>query len=215
MHSEGLDRTITKFIELYGDRTGQKGAGVHGGLAWIGDEQPAAPPVGGASCPTVVKFVLLAARGEDAPDAADWRRMTRLAALAQRLQRPVLLWDMPLQVVAGGTQADRLVINEAIQDCKLALLRLRAPVISVFEERFPVLLESEIAMVDGAVVVSDHQELCVSGSEHLPRITTVGYGKHDLAREILMLLKGASSGNAEDLERKRVAQIREVTMQRD
>lgn len=215
MHSEGLDRTITKFIELYGDRTGHKGAGVHGGLAWIGDEEPAAPPVGEGSCPAPVKIVLLAARGEDAPDAADWRRLSRLAALAQRLRRPVLLWDMPLQVVAAGTQAAPLVINEAIQDCKMALLRLRAPVISVFEERYPVLLESEIAMVDGAVVVSDHQELCVAGSEHLPRITTVGNGKRNLTREILTLLKSASSVNAENLERKRVAQIREITMQRD
>ena len=126
MHSEGLDSTITKFIELYGDRTGQKGAGVHGGLAWVGEE----------------KFVLLASGGEGAADAADWRRMSRLAALAQHLRRPVLLWDMPLQVVATVLQKQPLVINEAIQDCKLALLRMRVPVISVFKDRFPVVVQT-------------------------------------------------------------------------
>ena len=214
MHSESLDRTITNFIELYGDRTGQKGAGVHGGLAWIRDEELTTTTVGGASCPALVKFVLLAARGEDSPDAGDWRRMSRMVALAQHLRRPVLLWDLPLQVVATGAQAELLVINEAIQNCKLALLKLRAPVISIFEERFPVLLESEIAMVDGAVVVSEHSELCASRRDHLPTITTVGDGKHCLKREILTLFERASSVCAEDLERRRVDQIREITMQR-
>lgn len=199
MNSEGLTCTIQKFIELYGDRTGQKGAGVHGGLAWIGDE----------------KFVLLAARGEDAADAADWRRMSRLVALAQHLRRPVLLWDLPLQVVATGLQTEPLVINEAIQDCKLALLRMRAPVISVFEARFPVLLESEIAMVDGAVFVSDCPKLCASISEHFPPITAVGDGKHELRREILTLLEGASRFSAEELEWRRVDRIRKITMQSD
>lgn len=199
MHSEGLDCTITKFIELYGDRTGQKGDGVRGGVAWIGGE----------------KFVLLASGGEGAADAADWRRMSRLAALAQRLRRPVLLWDMPLQVVATALQKQPLVINEAIQDCKLALLRMRVPVISVFKERFPVVLEQEIAMVDGAVIVSDRPELFASISENLPPIATAGNGKHDMRQEILALFERVSRMGGEDLERRRVDQIRKITMQRD
>lgn len=199
MHSEGLDCTITKFIELYGDRTGQKGDGVRGGVAWIGEE----------------KFVLLASGGEGAADAAEWRRMSRLAALAQHLRRPVLLWDMPLQVVATALQKQPLVINEAIQDCKLALLRMRVPVISVFRERFPVVLEQEIAMVDGAVIVSDHPELFASISENLPPVTTAGNGKHDLKQEILALFESVSGIGGEDLERRRVEQIRKITMQRD
>lgn len=199
MYLEGLDCTITKFIELYGDRTGQKGTGVHGGLAWIGDE----------------KFVLLAWGGEGAADAADWRRMSRLAALAQHLRRPVLLWDMPLQVVATVSQKQPLVINEAIQDCKLALLRMRVPVISVFKERFPVVLTPEIAMVDGAVIVSDHPELLASIAEDLPAITMAGNGKHNLTQEILALIERVSRIGGADLERRRVEQIRKITMQRD
>lgn len=199
MLSEGLGCTITKFIELYGDRTGQKGAGIHGGLAWIGEE----------------KFVLLASGGKDAADAAEWRRMSRLAALAQHLRRPVLLWDLPLHVAATGVQAAPLVINEAIQNFKLALLRMRVPVISVFLERLPVVLESEIAMVDGAVIVSDHPELLASMSEDLPLITTVDNVQNDLGQEILTLIESVSRIGGEDLERRRVDQIRKITMQRD
>ena len=199
MLSEGLSCTITKFIELYGDRTGQKGDSVHGGLAWIGEE----------------KFVLLASGGKNAADAADWRRMSRLAALAQHLRRPVLLWDLPLQAAATGLRTAPLVINEAIQNFKLALLRMRVPVISVFKERFPVVLESEIAMVDGAVIVSNHPELLASMSEDLPPITTVDNGKHDLRQEISTLFESVSRIGGEDLERRRVEQIRKITMQRD
>jgi len=199
MYLEGLDCTITKFIELYGDRTGQKGDGVRGGVAWIGGE----------------KFVLLASGREGVADAADWRRMSRLAALAQPLRRPVLLWDLPPQVVATALQKQPQVINEAIQDCNLGLLRMRVPVISVFKERFPVVLTPEIAMVDGAVIVSDRPELFASIRENLPPITMAGNGKHDLRQEILALLESLSGIGGDDLERRRVEQIRKITMQSD
>ena len=107
------------------------------------------------------------------------------------------------------------MINEAIQDCKLALLRMRVPVISVFRERFPVVLEQEIAMVDGAVMVSDHPELFAAIRENLPTITMAGNGKHNLTQEILALFERVSKICGEELERRRVEQIRKITMQRD
>lgn len=199
MHSEGLDRTITKFIELYGDRAGEMGEEVHGGLAWIGD----------------AKFILLTSRDGEIQNASSWRRISRLVSLAQHLRRPVLLWDLPLQVLATGLHGDSLVINEAIQDSRLKLLKMRSPVISVFEKRFPVLLESELAMVDGAVIVSDAPDSCVSTHEHLPHITTVNERQHDLSSEILALLDTASKICVEDLERRRIDQVRMIAMQSD
>ena len=192
-----INGTIEKFIELYGDRTGEMGDGIQGGLAWIGD----------------VKFIVLASRGDDLWSAADWRRLTRLVALADHLRRPVLLWDLPLQVVPSKMQGDPLVINEAIQDSRLKLLKMRSPVISVFEKRFPVLLESELAIVEGAVIVSDKPDTCLSMREHLPPVTIVTEGQDDIKSEILELLDSASK--VEDLERRRVDRVRKITMQRD
>ncbi len=199
MDSERFQRTIDKFIELYGDRTGEMGDGIHGGLAWIGD----------------TRFMLLASRSDDLGSAGDWRRLSRLAGLAGHLRRPVLLWDLPLQVSPSKLDGDPLLINETIQNSRLTLLKVRTPIISVFERRFPLLLGSELAMVEGAVIVSDKPGTCLSVREHLPPIAAVKSGQHDFRIEILGLLEGATSVCDEDLERRRINQVRTITMQTD
>ena len=199
MDSAGMQRTIGKFIELYGDRTGKMGDGIHGGFAWVRD----------------AKFVLLASRGTDVGNAADWRRLSRLVGLAGHLHRPLLLWDLPLQIAASKLEPDALVINEAIQSGKLMLLKVGLPIISVFERRFPVLLQSELALVEGAVIVSDNPAIIPSMGNPLSPIAAVKSGTHDLSKTILALLDRASQIGAEHLERRRIERSRTITMQSD
>ena len=199
MDSAGMQRTIGKFIELYGDRTGKMGDGIHGGFAWVRD----------------AKFVLLASRGTDVGNAGDWRRLSRLVGLAGHLHRPLLLWDLPLQIAASKLEPDALEINEAIQSGKLRLLKLPLPIISVFESHFPVILESELALVEGAVIVSDKPDIIPAMGNHLAPTAAVKSVTHDLSETILALLDRASQVAAEHFEQRRIERSRTITMQSD
>ena len=199
MDSAGMQRTIGKFIELYGDRTGKMGDGIHGGFAWVRD----------------AKFVLLASRGTDVGNAGDWRRLSRLVGLASHLHRPVLLWDLPLQIAASKLEREPIVINEAIQSGKLRLLKLPLPIISVFESHFPVILESELALVEGAVIVSDKPDIIPAMGNHLAPTSAVKSVTHDLSETILALLDRASQIAAENFEQRRIERSRQITMQID
>ena len=130
--SKQFQDTIHRFIELYGDRTEGTGDEIHAGLAWI-DE---------------AKFVLIG--GADTPtlQPPSWRRISRLFNLAEQLQRPVLLWDVPFQTdIANPT--DTLLHRSAAQNNQLHLLKLPVPIIGVFDE-FP--LQLDFAVLDAAIL---------------------------------------------------------------
>ena len=197
IYSERFRHTIDRFIELYGDRTEDIGSSIHGGLAWIQG----------------AKVILLAGGGDPILQPSTSRRLSRLLSLAQHFRRPVLLWDLPFQI------SNALLINSAIQKNRLQLLKLPVPVISVFEKYAPPSLESQLAIVDGAVVVERDQpdggNLSISMGENLPSVVKIKDCDHDIRSEILKFLNQASAIPIEDLVHRRINRVRKIVEQRD
>ena len=108
---------FTQAIELYGDRAGSKGTFKFAGFAWI----------------QRTKVILIQGDAHSLNTAAEWRCLLRLTALAHRLKKPIVLWDLPVTHIAAIQRRTSLACAEAIQKTELELLRLPHPIITVFE----------------------------------------------------------------------------------
>ena len=108
---------FTQAIELYGDRAGSKGTFKFAGFAWIQH----------------TKVILVQGDAQSLNSAADWRCLLRLIALAHRLKKPILLWNLPVTHIAAVQRKTSLACAQVIQKTELELLRLPHPIITVFE----------------------------------------------------------------------------------
>ena len=108
---------FTQAIELYGDRAGSKGTFKFAGFAWIEH----------------TKVILVQGDAQSLNSAADWRCLLRLTALAHRLKKPILLWNLPVTHIAAVQRKTSLACAHVIQKTELELLRLPHPIITVFE----------------------------------------------------------------------------------
>ena len=108
---------FTQAIELYGDRAGSKGTFKFAGFAWI----------------QRTKAILIQGDAHSLNTAAEWRCLLRLTALAHRLKKPIVLWDLPVTHIAAIQRRTSLACAEAIQKTELELLKLPHPIITVFE----------------------------------------------------------------------------------
>ena len=108
---------FTQAIELYGDRAGSKGTFKFAGFAWIQH----------------TKVILVQGDAQSLNSAADWRCLLRLIALAHRLKKPILLWNLPVTHIAAVQRKTSLACAHVIQKTELELLRLPHPIITVFE----------------------------------------------------------------------------------
>lgn len=111
---EPFDRTI----QLYGDRAGGQGNFDFAGLAKI----------------QTMKFVLLIGNPQSLEQPADWRRFLRMLHLAKRLQKPVLLWNLPHTQNTSVEIRTTLEMGTEIKKTKLQLLKLPQPIISVYDD---------------------------------------------------------------------------------
>ena len=108
---------FTQAIELYGDRAGSKGAFKFAGFAWIHH----------------TKLILVQGDAQRLNSAAEWRCLLRLTALAHRLKKPIVFWDLPVAHIAAIQHRTSLAAAEAIQKTELELLRLPHPIITIFD----------------------------------------------------------------------------------
>ena len=108
---------FTQAIELYGDRAGSKGTFKFAGFAWI----------------QRTKIILVQGNPHNLNSAAEWRCLLRLTALAHRLKKPILLWNIPVTHIAAIQRRTSLACAHVIQKTELELLRLPHPIITVFE----------------------------------------------------------------------------------
>ena len=109
---------FTQAIELYGDRAGSKGTFKFAGFAWI-------------QC---TKVILVQGDAHSLNSAAEWRCLLRLIALAHRLKKPILLWNLPVTHIAAIQRRTSLACAQTIQKTELELLRLPYPIITIFDE---------------------------------------------------------------------------------
>ncbi len=108
---------FTQAIQLYGDRSGSKGTFKFAGFAWIQH----------------TKVMLVQGNEQSLKGAAEWRCLLRLIALAHRLKKPIVLWNLPVAYIAKIQRKANLACAQAIQRTELALLKLPYPVITVYD----------------------------------------------------------------------------------
>ncbi len=190
-----FQHTMDRFIELYGDRTGEIGDAIRGGLAWIED----------------TKVVLLGGNREAVYHLSDWRRFSRLVGLAQQLRRPVLLWNLSFRTETIAQQDSSLVVHHAFQNSQLQLLKLSYPIIGVFDNyQYRVSLESELATFDGAVLVeSDNSPL--SNERSFSSRIKIASCQEDAKVKIAHLLNQVSVIPAGVLVSDRIDRIQRIT----
>ena len=184
IESKQFQNTIHRFIELYGDRTEGIGDDIHAGLAWI-DE---------------TKFVLIAGADTTILQPPSWRRISRMFDLAQQLNKPLLLWDLPFQVNLTGSNT--LLHRSAAQNSQLQLLKLPVPIIGVFDA---VALEPYFAPIDAAVLLQQGET--DSQGEASPTLVKVADDPSDPKSDILELLSRLSTLPVERLVEQRLNSI--------
>lgn len=141
--SKALKSQFNKTIQLYGDRAGGQGNFEFAGLAEIKN----------------IKFVLLKGNPQSLQQPADWRRFLRLLLLAQRIQKPVLLWNLPFTQNTSIENTTSLALGTAIKNTRVQLLKLTQPIISVYEETMDFdNAVKELNWADGTIIVLSDEE---------------------------------------------------------
>ncbi len=127
-----------KTIQLYGDRVGGQGNFEFAGLAELNN----------------TKVILLHGNPHSLEQPADWRRFQRLINLAQRLKKPVVLWNIHLENAATTQHHTSLALATVIQNTKTQLVKMHLPILAVYDDAYGWDTESgKIGWVDGCIIV--------------------------------------------------------------
>ena len=130
---------FTHAIKLYGDRAGSKGTFKFAGFAWIQQ----------------TKVILVQGDVQSLNSVAGWRCFLRLIALAHRLKKPIVLWNLPVVHIATTQRQTSLDFAQAIQNAELELLKLPHPIITVFDETYELTsAPPELIWNDGVILVA-------------------------------------------------------------
>ena len=174
-----------KTIQLYGDRAGGQGNFEFAGFADLKES----------------KVILLKGNAKSLEQSADWRRFFRLANLAQRLNKPLVLWNLPLIHIATAQHPISLALGAAIQNTKMQLLKLPQPIIAVFDGNYSWsnIIIKELGWVDGCVIVKPEKEEPPAFSNLKKQNLKIVCEKSDSSKQILKLLQEVSQINSEEL----------------
>ena len=174
---------FTQAIQLYGDRSGSKGTFKFAGFAWIQN----------------TKVILVQGNEQSLNGASEWRCLLRLIALAHRLKKPIVLWNLPVTYIAKIQRKANLACAQAIQRTELELLRLPYPVITVYDRANNTDHDPrELIWNDGVVLVA----LPDAQSSEQERVKIAAHPT-DIAPAILELLRQAETIPATELVKNR------------
>lgn len=179
---------FTQAVALHGDRTGSKGTFKFAGFAWIQS----------------TKVILVQGDAQSLSSATEWRCLLRLTALAHRLKKPIVLWNLPVARIATIQRRTSLACAQAIQKAELELLRLPYPIITVFDEI------SDVARASSEWVWGDGVVLAASSDAPFSERKNVKITQHptDIAPAILELLYQAEAIPATELVKNRRESLR-------
>ncbi len=174
-----------KTIQLYGDRAGGQGNFEFAGFADLKES----------------KVILLKGNAKSLEQPADWRRFLRLTNLAQRLNKPLVLWNLPLIHIATTQHPISLALGTAIQNTKLQLLKLPQPIITVFDGNYnwSNIIIKELGWADGCVIVKPEKEELPVFPNLKRENLKITCEKSDISKQILKLLQEVSQINSEEL----------------
>ena len=178
---------FTQAIQLYGDRSGSKGAFKFAGFAWIQN----------------TKVILVYGDDQSLNTASEWRCLLRLIALAHRLKKPIVLWNLPLAYIAKIQRKTTLDCAHAIQKTELELLRLSCPIIAVFDG------VNNMDYAAQELIWNDGMVLVASPDAQLAEQARVKIAAHstDISPAILELLSQTEAIPAAELVKNRRASL--------
>lgn len=198
MHSLNFNYQLKPFdktIQLYGDRSGGQGNFDFAGLAEL----------------QTMKVVLLKGNPQSLEQPADWRRFRRMVSLAKRLNKPVLLWNLPFTQNNSIDNPISLELVTAIKDIKIQLLRLPQPIISVYDDSFEG--DNEFIGISWGdeiiIVLSDADKVQREKMLQEDNLSMVGKSS-DLAKKISELLDVYSTKNVNELVTRRLDRVQEI-----
>lgn len=191
MHSLNFNyqqKPFEKTIQLYGDRAGGQGNFEFAGLAEI----------------QKIQFVVLKGNPQSLQQPADWRRYLRLLHLAQRIHKPVLLWNLPLAENISVEKSTSLDLGTVVKTTKLQLLRLPQPIILVYNEiiDFNDVIQG-MRWGDGSIVVKPEKGVPVAAFKPERKKLKVVCKQADIPIQLLKMLNEISKISIEELVAKR------------
>ena len=189
-----LQTALERFIEISGDRTGERGESISTGLAWMNGH----------------KLVLVADTGEaDNHNPGSWRRVSRIIGLARHLRKPLLLWNLSFHRTTDHMR--NVGTEHAVQNSEQELIHFPSPIICVIEgTRLGAFSSVELAIPDGTVFVDGAEALC----EYLsisPRTARAG-SDEEILSGISELIAEIESMGADELVIQRKARLGSIAL---
>lgn len=169
-----------KTIQLYGDRVGGQGNYEFAGLAELNN----------------TKVILLHGNPNSLEQPADWRRFQRLINLAQRLKKPVVLWNIHLENAATTQHNTSLALATAIQNTKIQLIKMQQPIVAVYDHLYEWNTEGgESVWGDGLIIAKQHNE----DSQRKQHTLEIVCEKDAISKQLVKLLDELSRKPGEEL----------------
>ncbi len=173
-----------KTIQLYGDRVGGQGNYEFAGLAELNK----------------TKVILLHGNTNSFEQPADWRRFQRLINLAQRLKKPVVLWNIHLENAATTQHHTSLALATAIQNTKIQLVKMQLPIMAVYDDAYGWNNESgKIGWVDGCIIAKQDKMGIQNHTNNKERTLKVVCQQNEISEQIKKLLNELSKKPSEEL----------------
>ena len=173
-----------KTIQLYGDRVGGQGNYEFAGLAELNN----------------TRVILLHGNPNSLEQPADWRRFQRLINLAQRLKKPVVLWNIHLENAATTQHQTSLALATAIQNTKIQLVKMQLPIMAVYDDAYGWDTEfGKIGWVDGCIIVKQDKvgiQNYTNSKEHTLKVVCQ---QNEISEQIKRLLNELSKKPSEKL----------------
>ena len=198
LHFDYTHPLFEKTIQLYGDRVGGQGNYEFAGLAELNK----------------TKVILFHGNPKSLEHPADWRRLQRLINLAQRLKKPVVLWNIHLENAAKTQHHTSLTIATAIQNTKIQLLKMQLPILAVYDDAYGWDTEiGRIGWVDGCIIVKQDKVGLQNDVNSKELMSKVVCEQKEISKQIIELLNELSRKPSEELLMDRLCPI-EVSLQK-
>ena len=174
-----------KTIQLYGDRAGGQGNFDFAGLAELQD----------------IQVVLLKGNSDSLIQPTDWRRFLRLINLAQRLKKPIVLWNLSIVNDTSNKHHTSLALGTAIHNTKLHLLNIPHPIISIFDENYigMSVIDKELGWMDGKIIVKPDENIFTELNELKQENLRIVDRSSEISNQIVDLIRLLSNINQDIL----------------
>lgn len=182
-----------KTIQLYGDRVGGQGNFEFAGIAELNQ----------------TKLILLHGNTQSLVQPADWRRLQRLTSLAERLKKPVVLWNIHIENAATMQHHTSLTLATVIQNTKIHLLKMQQPIVAVYDHLYEWGTKGgESGWEDGLIIANSHKgKQHNEDSQSKQHTLKIVCEKDAISKQLVKLLDELSKKPIEELTTDRIQSL--------